>query len=100
MPASCIVLFCGTALKCAPVQIGWNGEPLGRKVEESGNGKPVERLPLDQLGLGELRGIQAAGFAFRPAFELAGQCIDRVNIRRRARRCDGESQIVAIRMEP
>ena len=59
--------------------------PLTRKfcrrpVQKSADLAAIPALPVNQLRLGEIGGVQSASFAVRPAIDLAGLHIERIHI--------------------
>ena len=73
------------------------GEVCRGFVEEARDRAPVETGPVHQLRFGEVAGVEARGLALRPARERPARNLERVRIRRRARRGERKAQLGAVR---
>ncbi len=67
-----------------------------RHIQEAGNRLAVKRLPLDELRLGERCGIQAAGFAGRPAFKFVCGHVNGINVSSGPGAGEYKSQVTAV----
>src|SRR5207253_1619006 len=68
----------------APVNVDHYGtlpsELGGRAIEKAADDTAIPRFPVDEFRLGEILGVQASGFALRPAVDFAGFHIERIDI--------------------
>ncbi len=67
-----------------------------RSIEKSADGTAVPALPMNQLGLREIRRVQSASLAVRPALRFIGIGIDRIDVPGRPRGTQRETDFVAV----
>jgi hypothetical protein len=78
--------------------------PFARKtlwigpINERRDALPVEAFHFDQRWLDELLRIKAAGFAFRPALDLPGFRVERIDVEGRSGRVQIERKVAAVRV--